>query len=581
MPNCDLQSRLASLAAMAACLQLHLRLGAVPRVPQVSISAAEAPGLQATAAINPTSRSLLQALCRPLQASARFAPKPAIAPLRRPVRPAAAAAPDGGGGLSQAARAALVARVNKEAAARLAGECGVPESDVPRLTRSIAVRGREYQAALIQHGFDFAAYLVSQGVERAALAWLLQRRTYLFTEPAAPVATSFETLLAVGLTPTEAARALPRHPHGFWRKYNARPSELAERAAYLRQLGFTPKHILQSGAEHLLAQQTVFLMALEVALQRELGFDRRLFKMWLAKPGYQYQYGRPRVLPANVVVAVKQLRYRMEPLVQASHARMSCAPPVCVAVTIYRRPISPCSRRLLAHFPIWQVFGQPTALAVLEASKAELCFCNEQTFDNELERYRQVLEDMRVCGVADPASTFVRHAKAFLDPNFCGPYRTDVELNRLAIQRALGLTPAQVYEQHANLLSERVWQPASYGFRYHTIEVLFGRLLLIEHLGQLPLLVPDVRAAKRQWLRERGLPATSRAQPGQPAFITLKQLARLSPTDFLAWLPASSGITADEATIPEPVRKMLRQQEEEAAEEQARLRQLGSHQRWR
>ena len=241
-----------------------------------------------------------------------------------------------------------MASVNRDLAARLAAQCGLAASDVPALLRSITDQGPDFQAAVLQHGSDVAAYLTSQGVEQAALARLLQRCTRLFATPVAQVAVPFEALLTVGLTPTEAAGSLPRHPTGsWWATYRVRSrAELAARVAHLRQhLGFTPKTLAQPDAKYLLRQPTTLLVALEAALEQELGIGRRLFTKYLRRfpPEYRgratWQYIDP-TLEENV----ERLRRRVEPLVQARFApgaHRVAARLLCLAAS--RRPCLPGS----------------------------------------------------------------------------------------------------------------------------------------------------------------------------------------------------------------------------------------------
>ncbi|KAL4436524.1 hypothetical protein ABPG75_003663 [Micractinium tetrahymenae] len=97
-------------------------------------------------------------------------------------------------------------------------------------------------------------------------------------------------------------------------------------------------------------------------------------------------------------------------------------------------------------------------------------------------------------------------------------------VNRLALQRCLpgGLSAGQVYERHAGYLAGT------------SAEKLAGRLLFLQHHGLLHLLVEKKGPARRQWRRQRGLPADRRA-PGEPPLISLHDVSR--PDARFASLP--------------------------------------------
>ncbi|EFN51081.1 hypothetical protein CHLNCDRAFT_141458 [Chlorella variabilis] len=90
---------------------------------------------------------------------------------------------------------------------------------------------------------------------------------------------------------------------------------------------------------------------------------------------------------------------------------------------------------------------------------------------------------------------------------------------------------------------------------------LTARLLFLEQLGLLPRLVPTKGPARREWRRQRGLPANSRAA-GEPAFISVRDLSVATPADFAGVVAAaatqqpcepvsSSSIAAFQAGLPQ------------------------------
>lgn len=117
-------------------------------------------------------------------------------------------------------------------------------------------------------------------------------------------------MLTIGLVPAEAAGAFKTHFRS-WNHFPAANPDLLARAAYLRQLGLSPKHVLLAHIKwqvdyQPLSQTSQHLEHLEGVLQQELGGGRRLFLKWLR--------AGPKLAPS----AIEQQRRRIQLLVQVS-----------------------------------------------------------------------------------------------------------------------------------------------------------------------------------------------------------------------------------------------------------------------
>ena len=178
-----------------------------------------------------------------------------------------------------------------------------------------------------------------------------------------------------------------------------------------------------------------------------------------------------------------------------------------------------------------QRYGREAALKMVEAQPFLLTEQLSSQLPPALQRWEAVL---RQCGVQQPAgvlSSFAgRMSYDALDPRALA--------NRLAVERCMRLSAAQVYTEFGGLL-----RPLSGAY---PAARLAGRLALLEQRGLLPLLVADKWAAHAQWLTQQGLPADASFQPGKPQFIWLADVAHKSDNAFFE-LPALRAIGGGDA----------------------------------
>ena len=160
--------------------------------------------------------------------------------------------------------------------------------------------------------------------------------------------------------------------------------------------------------------------------------------------------------------------------------------------------------------PCLQELGQEQALRAVAIAPQLLSVNTVNTVV-----WRRALAVLRQCGVADPIAVALNSVQML-----CRDWRAPVRLvNRRALQRSTGLSPAGVYLQFGSYVANSA------------AEKLAGRLLYLEQRGLLHLLMADKRAARRAWQEERGLPANETAA-GEPTFISVRELAILPNTDF-------------------------------------------------
>lgn len=171
-----------------------------------------------------------------------------------------------------------------------------------------------------------------------------------------------------------------------------------------------------------------------------------------------------------------------------------------------------------------QRYGREAALKMVEAQPSLLTEQLSSALPPALQRWEAVL---RQCGVQQPERVLSSFAGRLnydaLDPRALA--------NRLALERCMRLSAAEVYSHYAGLL-----RPLSSAY---PAARLAGRLALLERRSLLPLVVPDKWAALQQWRHERGLPHDA-SQPGEPRFISLSEVAGKSDDAFFQ-LPALRG----------------------------------------
>ncbi len=171
-----------------------------------------------------------------------------------------------------------------------------------------------------------------------------------------------------------------------------------------------------------------------------------------------------------------------------------------------------------------QRYGREAALKMVEAQPSLLTEQLSSALPPALQRWEAVL---RQCGVQQPERVLSSFAGRLnydaLDPRALA--------NRLALERCMRLSAAEVYSHYAGLL-----RPLSSAY---PAARLAGRLALLERRGLLALVVPDKWAALQQWRHKRGLPHDA-SQPGEPRFISLSEVANKSDDAFFE-LPALRG----------------------------------------
>jgi hypothetical protein len=139
--------------------------------------------------------------------------------------------------------------------------------------------------------------------------------------------------------------------------------------------------------------------------------------------------------------------------------------------------------------------------------------------------WRQALAVWRLCGASDPLAV-VRNNPQLCGYDWLNPSRL---ANLLALQRLLPWEPsaAQVIERHGS----DVTGPA--------VERLVGRLLYLEQLGLLQQLVADKRAARGEWRQSQQGLSAGRKAAGEPAFISVSDVATLGPAKFAGLVQAA------------------------------------------
>ncbi|KAL4425991.1 hypothetical protein ABPG75_010007 [Micractinium tetrahymenae] len=155
-------------------------------------------------------------------------------------------------------------------------------------------------------------------------------------------------------------------------------------------------------------------------------------------------------------------------------------------------------------------FGREGALEMVDAAPRLLCIGSSVC--------RIALAVMQLHGVADVAAVMQNNSHA-ATKNWLAVPRL---MNRLALQRSMRLSAAEVYEQHAGYMST------------YSAERLAGRLRFLEGAGLLEqqLLVPDKKQALQAWEREH-----SQSGKAQPAYISVREVCVLPDAQF-ASLPA-------------------------------------------
>ena len=212
-----------------------------------------------------------------------------------------------------------------------------------------------------------------------------------------------------------------------------------------------------------------------------------------------------------------------------------CLPAYClpIAVCSVKPLLAICSK------PPLQEFGRNVACEMVNAAPGLLPVPPSL--------WRRNLAVMRLCGVADPHAVSRNRANV-LTLNWLNPA---LLANLLALQRCMPGHPTAAQVIHS-------W--ASYVATV-SIQRLAARLLFLDHLGLQPLLVASKGPARREWRRQRGLPASRRAA-GEPAFISVKDVSRAADADFAGMVAAaatqqsgqpvsSSSIAAFQASLPQ------------------------------
>ncbi|KAI3427385.1 hypothetical protein D9Q98_010300 [Chlorella vulgaris] len=415
--------------------------------------------------------------------------------------------------------------------APLAAACGI--ADVAAVARAVAALFGPRQRGVLDHGLAVAAFLQGLGIKQAQRGRLLRRCPELFSRPAeeragvlfsqlmrlglsagqaarcfeqetqAPTARSFEPAIAV-LAPLLAAGSnsggrtgeqllgdlLKKQPAGVTLLLKWGTLALQRNVDNLLQLGLSKQQVVNALKQNwaLLTRPPEHLAKLEAVLQQELGADRKLWVKVLHRA-------------ARVASCSEDtLRQRAQALMAVSVAGIGLA-----SVHVH----SPTPLVLPLMLPL-QEFGEKEALRMVGLTA--------QLLTIDVIVWRQALAVWRLCGVSDPLAV-VRNNPQLLGYDWLNPSRL---ANLLALQRLLPWEPsaAHVIQRYGSYVAG----PAA--------ELLVGRLLYLEQLGLLQQLVADKRAVKQEWLQSLQRLSAGKEAAGQPAFISVYDVARASTAQF-------------------------------------------------
>jgi hypothetical protein len=433
--------------------------------------------------------------------------------------------------------------VPPELAARLAplaAACSVV--DVAAVARAVAGLPCSRQQGVLDHGLAVAAFLQGLGIDQAQLGRLLRRCPVLFSRPAEERAGMlFSQLMQLGLSAGQAACCFEQQPQAAVKPsfeaaiaplapllaagsksggrtgeqllgdllkkepsgvhlLNYRAEALQHNVDNLLQLGLSKEQVVKALRQNpiLLACSPERLAKLEAVLQQELGADRQLWVNMLHRAARVASCSEATVRQRGQALVAVSVICRLQPLLHCQ-ARSTCVGAASV------HALSPTQLLL----PL-QEFGKEEAVRMVGLAPALPLI--------DVTVWRQTLAVWRLCGVSEPLAV-VRNNPQLLGYDWLNPSRL---ANLLALQRLLPWesSAAQVIERHGSYVTG----PA--------VERLVGRLLYLEQLGLLQQLVADKQAARREWRQSlQGLSGSTKAA-GEPAFISVSDVATLAPAKF-------------------------------------------------
>ncbi|KAL4426263.1 hypothetical protein ABPG77_009878 [Micractinium sp. CCAP 211/92] len=424
--------------------------------------------------------------------------------------------------------------------APLAHQCGC---SLAALSRAVAAEDKPRQAGMVQHGAAVAAWLRSQGISDAQLQRLLLRCPVLFSRPVEQRAGMLlGQLQGLGLSAAEAARCFESQPAA------AGSTSFAPAIGVLAELfaagskGSGPAEQLgsflqkQPAALRLLSSKPE---ALQQCIDSLLGLGLTTAQlMAAARSTWTVLCLSPARLAALADVLQQELGGRRKLCAKLLH----CAPRVvgCSLETVRVRAQA-----------LVQVFGQQATLDMVSTAPILL------GIDSSV--WQTALSVMQLCGLTEEqAMQVARNDAQVLCHNWLA---VRLLANRLALQRCLQLTAGQVYMRHAGYAAD------------HSAERLAGRLLFLQHHGLLRLLVAEKKELLQQWRHQHGLRA-GRLAPGEPSFISLRDVCRLKDSQFasLPAVQAAGGLPALQAFLAElDCNPAWQELQAAAAAEQARL----------
>ncbi|KAI3427424.1 hypothetical protein D9Q98_010339 [Chlorella vulgaris] len=411
--------------------------------------------------------------------------------------------------------------------APLAAACSV--ADVAAVARAVAALDNSRQQGVLDHGLAVAAYLQGLGIEQAQLGRLLRRCPRLFSWPSEERAgVLFSVLMRLGLSAGQAADCFERYPPAA-----GMPSFKPAIAVLAPLMAAGSKSGSRTGEQllgDLLKQQPGGVQLLQrgtAALQRNLD---NLLQLGLSKQQMKTVLLRNPALLAKSPEHLAKLEAVLQQELGADHqlwvkvlhraARVAS----CSDATVRQR-----TQALVAEF------GKEEALRMVGNAPVLLSI--------DVIVWRLAMAVWRLCSVSDPLAVAC-NSPSLLLLDWLNPSRL---ANLLVLQRLLQWKPsaAHVIERYGSYVK-------------HSPQKLVGRLLYLEQLGLLQQLVADKRAARREWRQSQKQPSAGKQAAGEPAFISVSDVATLAPARFAglvhdaqAWLSEDSELVSSSPSFEE------------------------------
>ncbi|KAI3427404.1 hypothetical protein D9Q98_010319 [Chlorella vulgaris] len=461
----------------------------------------------------------------------RRAWQPATTLYRSTVVTAAAAADGTDVELEMVMRRGKSVAVPPELAARLAplaAACSV--ADVAAVARVVAALDNSRQQGVLDHGLAVAAYLQGLGIDQSQLGRLLRRCPKLFSwlsEERAGVL--FSQLMRLGLSARLAADCFEQQP------FAANTPGFEPAIAVLAPLLAAGSKVAGRSGEQLLGDllkkqpAAVTLLQLRAELlQRNLD---NLLQLGLSEEQLMISM---RQHPALLTRPPERLA-KLEAVLQQE---LGADRQLWAKMLRHHPRVATCREATLRQGvqALVAEFGKEEALKMVEKAPKLLAI--------SVVVWRQALAVWRLCGVADPLAV-VRNNPSLLGYDWLNPSRL---ANVLALQQLLPWEPsaAQVIERYGSYVT------------HLAPKKLTGRLLYLERLGLLQQLVADKWAARREWRQSQKQPSAGKKAAGEPAFISVSDVATLPPAQFAglvqdagAWLSEDSELDGSSPSFEE------------------------------